>query len=180
MLLEKELIYECICGNRKAQKELYEKYSPLFFAVCMRYMPTKEDAEDVLVMGFTSIFAKLDTFKNESSLEYWMKQIIINTAIDTIRMNNKYYKINRESEDAEGDIPSMSENTTYSQINLKYIIEQIQQLSEGYRMIFNMHAIEGYSYEEISNRLGINVNTVGSQLTKARKILQRKLKDFKI
>jgi len=180
MFLEDELISECICGNRKAQKELYEKYSPYFFAICMRYMPTREDAEDVLVMGFTSIFAKLDTFKDEGSFEFWMKQIIINTAISTLRMNNKYYKINRDSEDAEGNLISMSENKTYSKMNVKYIMEQIRQLPDGYRTIFNLCAIEGYSYDEIAVKLGINKNTVGSQLIKARKLLQNKLKDFRI
>ncbi len=179
MLLEKELIQKCICGDSMAQKELYEKYSPLFFAICVRYMPSREEAEDVLVMGFTSIFTKLNTFKNEGSFEGWMKRIIINTAITTLRANNKYYEMKDENGEIEKDRVSTSENMIYSQVNIKDILKQIQQMPTGYRTIFNLYAIEGYSYEEISSLLGINIGTVRSQLAKARKTLQKKLQAFK-
>lgn len=162
-----------------AQKELYEKYSPLFFAICVRYMPSREEAEDVLVMGFTSIFTKLNTFKNEGSFEGWMKRIIINTAITTLRANNKYYEMKDENGEIEKDRVSTSENMIYSQVNIKDILKQIQQMPTGYRTIFNLYAIEGYSYEEISSLLGINIGTVRSQLAKARKTLQKKLQAFK-
>jgi len=176
MFLEKELIYECICGNRKAQKELYEKYSPYFFGICRRYMPTIEDAEDVLVMGFTTIFASLNTFKGEGSFENWMKRIIINTAIVTIRENKKHYNLDEEYDEEGKNGNLKSENIIYSQINTKYIMEQIRQLPEQKKMIFNLYAIEGYSYDKISEVLEISVGTVRSQLAKARKILQKKIK----
>ena len=179
MLLEDELIEKCIYGDRLAQKELYERYSPILFAICVRYMPTKAEAEDVLIMGFTSIFAKIESYKSEGSLENWMRRIIINLAIDTLRINHKHYEMRTENREWDDENIFVSKNTTYSQINIKEIMKQIKQLSTGYRTVFNLYAIEGYSYEEISNMLGISMGTVRSQLAKARKLLQKKLQIFR-
>ena len=178
MLLEAELIQKCICGDRLAQKELYERYSPTLFAVCVRYMPTKEEAEDVLIMGFTYIFTKMNSYKNEGSFEGWMRRIIINTAIDTLRVNNKHYEMINDSNEWSDNNILISENMIYSQMNFKDIIKQIAQMPMGYRTVFNLYVIEGYSYEEISNILGIALGTVKSQLAKARKLLQKKLQIF--
>ncbi|MDR0606717.1 MAG: sigma-70 family RNA polymerase sigma factor [Bacteroidales bacterium] len=179
MLSEEELIQRCINKDRIAQKELYETYSPLFFAVCLRYMPTVEDAEDVLIMGFTVIFSKLDTFKNEGSFEGWMRKIIINTALSTIRFNHKYYETKDINKDVEKKKIILSENTVYSQLNVKDILNEIQQMPTGYRTVFNLFVIEGYSYEEVANLMGINKGTVRSQLARARKMLQKKLEIYR-
>lgn len=179
MLSEQELIEKCICGDRAAQKQLYDKYNALFFAICLRYMPTKEDAEDVLIMGFTSIFTKIDTFKQEGSFEGWMKRIIVNTAITTLRSNSKHYKMEQGDQELEKRGRVESANMIYSQINVKDILSQIQQMPTGYKTIFNLYAIEGYSYEEIAQLLEINIGTVRSQLSKARKALQKKLEAFR-
>ena len=180
-MLEKELIQECISGNRVAQKELYERYSPSLFAICMRYMSTREEAEDVLIMGFTTIFAKLDTFNGGGSFEGWMKHIIVNTAVSECRANRLRYELEDKSEELSQKQKKglASEEITYSKINTKYIMKQIQQLSIGYRTIFNLYAIEGYSYNDIAIKMEIEIGTVRSQLAKARKLLQQKLKDFK-
>jgi len=181
MLLKKELIHECICGNRAAQKELYEKYSPFFFTICMRYMPTREDAEDVLVMGFTSIFANLDTYKGEGSFEGWMKKIIVNTAINTLRRDNssRHYKIKDEYEELEQKGILKTKDEIYTKMDIKYIMKQIQELPTGKRMIFNLCVIDGIHYEDVADMLGISRGTVASQVAAARKILQKKLQDFK-
>ena len=178
MLSEQELIRKCICGDRVAQKQLYEKYNSLFFAICLRYMPTREEAEDVLILGLTTIFAKMDTFKQEGSFEGWMKRIIINTAISALRLNRKYYDTERENEEWEQSGKTESANEIYEQINTKDILNQIQQMPDGYRTIFNLYAIEGYSYDEIAQMMGVSVGTIRSQLAKARKTLQKKLKEF--
>ena len=157
---EEELIQRCISNDRIAQKELYQTYSPLFFAVCLRYMPTVEDAEDVLIMGFTVIFSKLDTFKDEGSFEGWMRKIIINTAINTIRFNRKYYETKDINKEVEKNKNISPENTIYSQLNVKDILKEIQQMPTGYRTVFNLFVIEGYSYEEVANLMGINKGTV--------------------
>ena len=176
-MMEKELIHECICGNRVAQKELYEKYSSLLFAICMRYMPTREEAEDVLIMAFTSIFTKLDMFK-EGSFEGWMKQIIVNTAISRLRVCQKRYETEITNEEWINNKGITPEKMIYSQIDRKYIMQQIQQLPDGYRAVFNLYVIDGYSYEDISDILNISIGTVRSQLSKARKTLQKTLQDF--
>jgi RNA polymerase sigma-70 factor (ECF subfamily) len=178
MSSEEKLIQQCICGDRFAQKQLYEQYSPLFFAMCMRYMPNREDAEDVLVMGFTTIFTKLDTFKNEGNFEGWMRRIIINTAITSLRSNSKHYEMKKKEEELDKGIRA-SEDTIYAQINAKDILLQIQNMPTGCRTIFNLYSIEGYSYDEIAKMLQINIGTVRSQLAKARKKLQKKLQGFR-
>jgi len=175
MLLEEELIHGCICGNRTAQKELYEKYSPFFFAICRRYMPTKEDAEDVLVTGFAAIFASLDTFKGDGTFESWMKRIIVNTALVTLRNNRKHYEMNDEYDRLEQKGFFKTENMVFSKINAEHIMNIIQELPYNKRVIFNLCAMEKYSYEEVAERLEINVGTVRSQLARAREILQKKL-----
>jgi len=177
MLLEKELINECICGNRAAQKKLYEKYSPFFFAVCRRYMPTLEEAEDVLVMGFMSIFENLDTYKGDGSFEGWMRKIIVNKAINTLRDNSEYYKT-EDYEELEQKGKFESKNLNISKMDIKYIMEQIQKLPTKKRIIFNLCAIEGRSYEEAAVQLGVSRGTIASQLAEARQTLQKKLQDF--
>lgn len=179
MLSEQELIEKCICGDRVAQKQLYDKYNALFFAICLRYMPTKEDAEDVLIIGFTSIFTKIGSFKQEGSFEGWMKRIIVNTAITALRSNSKHYEMKQGNEKLGKRGRVESANMIYSQINVKDILSQIQQMPAGYRTIFSLYAIEGYSYEEIAQLLEISIGTVRSQLSKARKTLQKKLEGFR-
>ena len=178
MISEEKLIEGCIAGDRTAQRQLYEKYSPLFFALCLRYMSNREDAEDVLIMGFTTIFEKMNTFREEGSFEGWMKKVIINTAISTIRANNMHYN-HEDVEDVvyEAEI-SKHENVTYSAICVQDIMDQVEQLSDGCRTVFNLSVIEGYSYEEIADILKINIGTVRSQLARAKKILQQKLKGY--
>ncbi|MBP5413101.1 MAG: sigma-70 family RNA polymerase sigma factor [Bacteroidales bacterium] len=173
MLSDDELIDKCIQSNdRQAQKELYNRYSAVMFAICLRYMPTYEDAEDALVTGFTSIFTKLNSFQNKGSFEGWMRRIMVNNAISMLRSNSKYAVT--LNEDAMYDLQS-PHNTIESGMNAKDIIALIRQLPTGYRSVFNLYAIEGYSYEEIAEMLNINIGTVRSQLFKARKILQDKL-----
>ena len=178
MLSEEKLIEGCLAGERTAQKQLYEKYSPLFFAICLRYMPTRAEAEDVLIVGFTTIFNKMHTFKNEGSFEGWMKKVIIHTAVSTMRENYHHYFREEENMMSNAEIAT-SQNFTYSAISVKDIMNQIGQLSDGYRTIFNLHVIEGYSYEEVANILNLSIGTIRSQLTKARKVLQKRLKGYR-
>jgi RNA polymerase sigma-70 factor (ECF subfamily) len=178
MISEEKLIEGCIAGDRTAQKRLYEKYSPLFFALCVRFMPTQAEAEDVLIMGFTAILEKIHTFKQEGSLEGWMRKVIINTAISTIRANCKHY-FQDEGEDVwdQAEVARV-QNLTYSNINVKDILKEIQQLPDGCRTVFNLYVIDGCSYEEIADMIDINIGTVRSQLARARKILQEKLEEY--
>jgi RNA polymerase sigma-70 factor (ECF subfamily) len=180
MLSEEELIEGCIAGDRTAQKQLYERYSPSFFALCLRYMPSREEAEDVLIMGFTAIFEKMDTFREEGSFEGWMKKVMIHTAVSTIRANSAHYSLENEEKVLNDAGVSMLHNVTYSAINMRDIMNQIRQLSDGSRTVFNLYEIEGYSYEEIANILNISIETVRSQLARARKKKKKRLRDYRI
>ena len=163
MLSEDELIEGCLKGDRKAQQQLYDKYSGVMFAVCLRYMPTTQDAEDALVTGFTTIFSKL---------EGWMKKLMVHNAISLIRKNAKFFcQDDEDLEHLNDEQPDI-----ISRISAQEIIQLIQTLPDGYRSVFNLYAIEGYSYEEIAQMLNVNIGTVRSQLSKARKTLQEKIK----
>ncbi|OQA92433.1 MAG: ECF RNA polymerase sigma factor SigR [Bacteroidetes bacterium ADurb.Bin234] len=176
MFSEEEIIKECIKGNRKAEKHLYTKYNGLFFAICLRYTQSREEAEDVLITGFTSIFESLPMYKKQGSFEGWMKRIIINTAVNHYRTNKKHLSnIDIEEIDTINEISQKS----YQDINVKDILNQIQMMPEGYKQVFNLFAIEGYKHTEIAEMLHIAENTSKSQYAKAKKWLQRRLEDFK-
>jgi RNA polymerase sigma-70 factor (ECF subfamily) len=176
MLSERELIKECINGNRERQKQLYEQYSPLFFTLCLRYMTDQMKAEDVLIEGFTTIFAKLDTFGFKGSFEGWMRKIMVNTALATLRAD--HHREWLEIIDGAYEQIGQQENI-HAAMNAKDILKMVSQLSPGYRTVFNLYAIEGYSYKEIAELMGIDIGTVRSQLARARKILQTQLKDYR-
>jgi len=176
---EDELIKGCVEGSRYAQKVLYDNYHALMFAICLRYTRNREEAEDILIEGFIKIFSKINEFRNEGSFEGWLKRIMVNTAINNFRYNfkKKYFNVidNNYGIDVRDDIDIFNKN--YS---AEYLVKLIQQLPTGYRVIFNMYEIEGYSHKEIAKVLNISVSTSKSQLYHAKKILRNKiLKNFK-
>jgi RNA polymerase sigma-70 factor (ECF subfamily) len=176
MFSEEEIIIECIKGNRKAEKHLYTKYSALFYAICLRYTQSREEAEDVLITGFTSIFESLPMYKKQGSFEGWMKRIMINTAINHYRANKKHLlDLDLEEIDTLNEISQK----TYQDINIKDILNQIQRMPQGYKQIFNLYAIEGYKHTEIAEMLNISESTSKTQYAKAKKWLQCHLEDFK-
>ena len=176
MFSEEEIIIECIKGNRKAEKHLYTKYSALFYAICLRYTQSREEAEDVLITGFTSIFESLPMYKKQGSFEGWMKRIMINTAINHYRANKKHLlDLDLEEIDTLNEISQK----TYQDINIKDILNQIQRMPQGYKQIFNLYALEGYKHAEIAEMLNISESTSKTQYAKAKKWLQSHLEDFK-
>ena len=176
MLSEDELIKQCKKGDRKAQKYLYDKYAPSMFALCQRYMTTTEEAEDALITGFTLIFSKLDTYKKEGSFEGWMKRIMVNNAISCLRTNEKYKNLEDEQylENMGSETPSPQQR-----LEAHEIVKKIQSLPIGYRTVFNLVVVEGYTYEETAKMMNINIGTVRSQLNRARKELQKQLKMYR-
>ncbi|MCL2131662.1 MAG: RNA polymerase sigma factor [Lentimicrobiaceae bacterium] len=179
MLSEEFLIKGCIAGDRTAQRQLYEQYNRVFFALCLRYMPNREEAEDVMIMGFMAIFEKMNTFKEDGSFEGWMRRVMVNTAISALRTNNirSFAEVGEEMLDDVG--MAMSQNVTYSAISVRDIMNQIRQLPSGFRAAFNLCVIEGYSYEETADILQINVGTIRSQVSRARKLLRGRLKGYR-
>ena len=170
---EEKLIEGCIEGNRYAQKMLFEKYRSLMFAICMRYAKSKDEAEDVMLEGFMKIYSCLSEFKRKGSFEGWLKKIMVNAAINNYRTNLKHY-YNSTIDDNFFEIKDEKDNfkTNYS---AEYLIKLIQALPDGYRMVFNLYEIEGYSHKEIAEIMNISISTAKTQLFYAKKSLQKKL-----
>ncbi len=172
-ITEEKLIEGCVRGKAWAQKNLYEKYSPLMMSICMRYLRDHDDAEDVLVQGFMKVFDNVSKFRKEGSFEGWIRRIMVNECLGFIRKNKSMY-LETEIDKAENDPDYSVLETKLEADDLK---KMIQELPVGYRTVFNLYAIEGYSHAEIADQLGINVNTSKSQLSRARNHLQKQLLD---
>ena len=168
---EDKLLEACRRGDRKAQYELYEKYAPLMFSVCRRYVVQLQEAEDILVCGFTKVFQKLDQFKGQGSFEGWVRRIIVNEALSFIRRNKSMYlEVEIDKASREPDFQKMSD-----QLEVEDLEKMIDRLPMGYKTVFNLYAIEGFSHKEIAEKLGISENTSKSQLSRARVHLQQLL-----
>ena len=169
---EQHIIEGCLKNNRKAQKMLYDKYASKFLGMCMRYAKDRLEAEDILQEGFLKIFGRIGQFSGLGSFEGWMKRIIVNTAITNYRQNLKHYYKQHIDEVNETDFDAPFSDSEYS---LEELLKVIQALPPGYRMVFNMFAIEGYQHKEIAEMMGIDVTTSKSQYSRAKKLLREKL-----
>jgi len=154
--------------DRRAQQALYDKYAPLFYSICMRYLKQPMDAEDVMIESFYKIFNKIGQFNNQGSFEGWMKRIVVNESLMHIR-KKKNLNLHIEIEkayDAKEDAVALD--------NLQYeeLLTLLEELPDGYRTIFNLYIIEGYKHREIADLLGISINTSKSQLILAKKRLR--------
>lgn len=170
-----DLIDGCLKNDRQCQKKLYDKFSPALFAVCKRYSNCESDAEDILADGFVSIFKSLNTFQKKSSLFYWMKSIIVKTAIDYFRKNKKHYN-NLPIEDNISLLPNLEESKIYTKIDAHALIEIIKKMPDEWRIIFNMRIIEDLSFKEIANELNKNENTVRVYFLRGKTWLSEQLK----
>jgi RNA polymerase sigma factor (sigma-70 family) len=170
-LTEAELIDGCLRGSQLAQKQLYEKFAGRMMAVCLRYAQTTFEAEDVLQEGFITVFRTLGGFRRECPLEFWIRRIMVNSALRQHRRNAPLVAV------SEGEYPETlaSEEFTLSNYNFQELLEMVQELAPRYRMVFNLYAIEGYNHKEIGELLGITEGTSKSQYSRARVILQTKL-----
>ncbi len=169
-----EIIIGCISGKRKAQKKLYDLYADDLFGISLYYSKNHDEAEDVLHEGFMKVFKNISTFKHKSSLFSWMKKIIINTALE--RYRKQYYLT--PITDLSENIEDIDRENVINHLSSKDLIKFIQDLSPKYRMVFNMYAIEGYSHKEISKKLNISEGTSKSNLSRARAILQQKVRKY--
>lgn len=165
---EADLIEGCIRGDRKMQYELYERFAPKMFGVCLRYASNNEEAEDILQEGFIKVFKKIGSYRSEGSFEGWIRRIFVNTAIEHFRRKTYLQPITEvEESTVEGKYLSVLDSLAE-----KDIVQLVQQLSPGYRTVFNMYVIEGYSHKQIAAELGISEGTSKSQLSRAKQILQ--------
>ncbi|MCD4772364.1 MAG: sigma-70 family RNA polymerase sigma factor [Bacteroidales bacterium] len=163
---------QCLDNNPKAQRILYKKYSVKMYGICLRFARNKMDADDILQEGFIKVFSKLQYFRNEGSFEGWIRKIMINTSINFYKRKYPYFKdIDFETFKASG----FKSNSAIDEISQKEILQLVDDLPKGYRTVFNLNAIEGYSHKEIGEKLNISSNTSKSQLTRAKNSLQNKL-----
>ena len=174
MSSETDLIEGCIRGDRKMQYELYERFSPKMYGVCLRYAANAEEAEDILQEGFIKVFKKIGSYRGDGSFEGWIRRIFVNTAIEHFRKKSYLQPITEQEESSiEGKYVSVLDSLAE-----KDIIKLIQQLSPGYRTVFNMYVIEGYTHKQIADVLKISEGTSKSQLSRAKLILQDLVKKY--
>lgn len=168
---ETELIDGCRRHDRQAQKRLYEMYSSKMYALCCRYIREKMEAEDVLITAFTKIFDRIEQFKGDGSFEGWIRRVVVNESLSYLRKNkNMYVDVEMEAADREPDFDQLE-----SHLQAEDLMKMIEALPSGYRIVFNLYAIDGYSHKEIADQLGISENTSKSQLSRARAALQKSL-----
>ncbi len=174
---ESTLVKYCINGDQKAQRMLFEMYAPKMLGVCLRYAKNKEQAEDALQDGFVKVFSNLEKFSGEGSLEGWVRRIMVNTSLDQIRKDAKLQ--NNVSWD---DVDFKIENDSFILEGLmaEDLLKLINTMPQGYKMVFNLFAIEGYSHKEIALKLNISENTSKSQYSRARAYIQTKLEELGI
>lgn len=173
-ITESDLIHGCLNGERRMQEELYRRFAPKMYAVCLRYAGNSEEAQDILQEGFIKIFKKLSSFRGEGSFEGWIRRIFVNTSIEHFRRKNYLQPVTeREENTIEGKYLSVLDSLAE-----KDIMSLIQELSPGYRTVFNLYVIEGYTHKEIGDMLGISEGTSKSQLSRAKVILQDLVRKF--
>ena len=170
---ESSLIAACLKGDRKSQKALYTQYSPKFFSICLKYTKNQMDAEDVLQEGFIKLFKNLDKFKGEGSFEGWMRRIFVNCAIENLRRR----KLETSDCDLFENTISDRQPTALDNLYKKDILKTSDTLSNGYKTVFHLYAVEGYSHQEIAQQLGITESTSKSQFCRAKVILRTKVSD---
>jgi RNA polymerase sigma factor (sigma-70 family) len=170
---EKEIVENCCKGRRDAQKALYDHFAPKMLALCFRYCDSIEEAEDVLQDGFIKVFRYIGTFQGKGSVESWIRKIMVNTALNYL----KKIADSRFHDDLD-ELPEalQPESETENTMEVQEMIEMIRTLPPGYRTVFNLFEIEGFNHKEIASMLGVSVNTSKSQLLKAKRLLQQRIK----
>lgn len=174
---DQELVKRCLENDSIAQKKLFDTYAGRMMGVCLRYANDRDEAQDVLQMGFIKVFEKLSQFSGKGSLEGWIRRIVVNAALDNIRRNK------HTQDDVSMDKVDFM---VYDNVNAidglaaKDLLKLINNMPDGFKAVFNMYAIEGYTHKEIAEELGISVNTSKSQYSRARTYLQNVLKDLEV
>ncbi|HSI91682.1 MAG TPA: sigma-70 family RNA polymerase sigma factor [Adhaeribacter sp.] len=168
-LTDMSLIEGCIRGDLKSQKQLYKQFYGLAMSVCLRYAESREEAAEIMNDGYMKVFANIATYQQAKSFRAWLRTIMVHTAIDHYRRNSKYYGtldlVYAESEMGQEDI--------LDTISASEIMAMVQQLPPSYRVVFNLHAVEGFSHSEIAEKLQITEGASKSSLSKARIKLQK-------
>ena len=176
MMSDEELVLRCIRKESQAQEYLFKFFSGRMLGLCARYTDNIEEAEDIMQEGFVKIFQKIESFRNQGSLEGWMKRIMINTALDNFRKNKNFrYSIDIDTIEYTAE----TNHHVLESIGAKDLLNLIKTMPKGFRTVFNLYAIEGYAHKEIGDMLGISESTSKSQYSRARVYLQKILQTEK-
>ena len=170
---EQKLIQLAVENNRQAQQKIYTQFAPKMLGVCRQYIKDIHQAEDIMITAFMKVFTNLKNFQHKGSFEGWVRRIMVNECISFIRVDNKL-KYSEEENYVEESF-----NNIESQFSIADIQYLIDSLPDGYKMVFNLYAIEGYKHQEIASMLGISEGTSKSQLSHARKMLQGQINKLK-
>ncbi|MDQ3395051.1 MAG: RNA polymerase sigma factor [Bacteroidota bacterium] len=171
---EEEMIRGCCCGDRKLQRKIYECYAKKMLVVCLRYAKERQEAEDVLQESFVKVFNNIQNFRKESSLESWIKRIVINTALNSQRSKLYLYPM----VDLDLVQPTADREIILAEHNFQDLLKTIQELPTGCQVIFNLHAIEGYPHKEIAKMIGVAEGTVKSQYSRAKALLKKRIEEM--
>ena len=173
--IDQKLIDSCIKGDRASQKVIYDHLAPRMFPLCIRYVGDRDTAADILQDGFITLFTRLDSYKGDGSFEGWARKIFVTTALMSLRKKDAL----KMSEDLEA-LRGMTADTSSQIQNIGYkeLMKLITTLPPGFRAVFNLYAIEGFSHKEIAEMLGITETTSRTQLSRARIWLQNKIKEI--
>ena len=166
---ESQIREGCAKGDRKFQQMLYDMFSAKMFGVCLRYANEYNSAQDLLQEGFVKVFKNIDKFRGEGSFEGWVRRIFVNTAIEHYRKQVNMYALH----ESETNYYENYEDNALETLKQEDILKMIQKLSSGYRTVFNLYVVEGYSHKEIGEMIGISEGTSKSQLARARYLLQK-------
>ena len=170
-MTEKQLIKSCLNGDRRAQAELYNLYSRRMMGICLRYVGDRETARDLLQDGFIKVFTSMHLYAGAGPFAAWMRMIFVNCAIEHLRKKD----ILRDSADLDSIGELRDEETVLSRLSAESIMRLVQRLPSGFRTVFNMYAVEGYSHKEIGDMLHITESTSRSQYARARQWLQEQI-----
>lgn len=173
---ENKLIQACIREDKAAQKQLYDLFAAKMYFVCLRYARHELEAQDMLQDGFIKVFDNLAQFKSNGSFEGWVRRIMVNASLNYCRKSS----FKNEQIGIEDYQDKVVDSKAISRMSEKELLALIQRLPNGYRMVFNLYVIEGYSHKEIGEMLDISESTSRSQLAKSRKWMQKLLMEQKI
>ena len=171
-----KLIRKCQQKSRKAFEELYRKFSPFVYGICIRYAKNRDEAQDILQDCFIKVMDRIGDFRFEGSFEGWLQRMAVNESLNYLRLGrSSFLELDEDDSDAKDESPDIVSN-----MSARELLDAISEMPEGYRTIYNMYVIEGYQHNEIAEILNITESTSRSQLKKAREYLIEIIKnDFK-
>ncbi|ACT92543.1 RNA polymerase sigma factor [Dyadobacter fermentans] len=172
-----DLVRACQTGDTRAQTAFYERYKSRLLGLCLRYAKTKAEAEDIFQEGFIKVFKNINELRNVEVIDSWVKSVVIRTAINYYHRTTKEQQLHSNLDDYQREIDSGDYGRVITQMDMNVLLNIISTLPDGYRMIINLHLVDGYTHTEIGEMLGISDSTSRSQFLRGRNLLMKKLQE---